>query len=93
MPMSIKIPGRIKKHNVNPYGLRSAFRVNNLVYDEYFGPNDIMGEIVTSDEGAVEIYMSIPEGSSDTQIRGNINFLDASDALVVILVCTLDQGE
>ena len=93
MPMWIKIPARVKKHNVNPYGLRSSFRVNNLVYDEYFGPNDIMGEIETNDEGAVEIYMSMPEGSTDTMIRGNINFVDASDATVVILICTLDLGE
>jgi hypothetical protein len=93
MPMSIKIPSKVRKHNVNPYNLRTAFRVNNLVYDEYFGPNDLMGEIQTSDEGAVEIYMSIPEGVTDTMIRGNINFVDASDATIVILVCTLDLSE
>lgn len=93
MPMAIKLPAKVKKHNVNPYNLRSAFRVNNLVYDEYFGPNDLMGEVQTNDEGAVEIYMSMPEGSTDTMIRGNINFADASDTPVVILVCTLDLGE
>ncbi len=93
MPMAIKIPANVKKHNVNPYGLRTSFRVNNLVYDEYFGPNDLMGEIETNDEGAVEIYMSMPEGTTDTMIRGNINFVDRSDATVVILVCTLDLGE
>jgi hypothetical protein len=52
-----------------------------------------MGEIELNDEGAVEIYMSMPEGTSDTMIRGNINFVDGSDATVVILVCTLDLGE
>lgn len=93
MPMEIKIPANVKKHNVNPYNIRSAFRVNDLVYDEYVGPGGYMGEIEVSDEGAVEIYMSMPEGSEDTMIRGNINFLDASDATVVILICTLDLGE
>lgn len=93
MPMAIKLPAKVKKHNVNPYNFRSAFRVNDLVYDEYFGPNDLMGEVQTNDEGAVEIYMSMPEGSTDTMIRGNINFTDASDTPVVILVCTLDLGE
>ena len=93
MPMAIKLPAKVKKHNVNPYGLKSAFRVNNVVYDEFFGPNDIMGEVVLSDEGAVEIYMSMPEGSTETMIQGNINFLDGADATVVILVCTLDLGE
>ena len=93
MPMAIKIPANVKKHNVNPYNIRSAFRVNDLVYDEYVGPGGYMGEIEVSDEGAVEIYMSMPEGSEDTMIRGNINFLDASDATVVILICTLDLGE
>ena len=93
LPMAVKIPAKVKKHNVNPYGLRTAFRVNNLVYDEYFGPNDFMGEIELNDEGAVEIYMSMPEGTTDTMIRGNINFVDGSDATVVILVCTLDLGE
>ena len=93
MPMSVKLPSTVRKHNVNPYNLRTAFRVNNLVYDEYFGPNDFMGEIETNDEGAVEIYMSMPEDVTDTMIRGNINFVDKSDATVVILICTLDLSE
>lgn len=93
MPMAIKLPAKVRKHNVNPYGLKSAFRVNNVIYDEYFGPNDIMGEVVLNDEGAVEIYMSMPEGTTENMIQGNINFLDGADATVVILVCTLDLGE
>lgn len=93
MPMAIKLPAKVKKHNVNPYGLRSSFRVNNVIYDEYFGPDDIMGEVVLNDEGAVEIYMSMPEGGTETMIQGNINFLDGADATVVILICTLDLGE
>ena len=93
MPMAIKIPANVKKHNVNPYNIRSSFRVNDLVYDEYIGPDGYLGEIEVSDEGAVEIYMSMPEDSADTMIRGNINFLDASDVPVVIIICTLDLGE
>ena len=93
MPLYIKIPASVKTHNVNPYGLRTSIRVNNLVYDEYFGPNDLLGEIETNEEGAVEIYMSMPEGSSETMIQGNINFVNAGGSTVVILVCTLDLGE
>jgi hypothetical protein len=93
MPLSIKIPASVKTHNVNPYSLRTSFRVNNLVYDEYFGPNDLLGEIEKNEEGAVEIYMSMPEGSTQTMIQGNINFVDAGGSTVIILVCTLDLGE
>ena len=83
----------MKKHNVNPYSLATSFRVNDTNCYEYFGPNKLLGEVVTDDEGAVEIYMNMPEGSSRTMIRGNINFTDASDATVVILICTLDLSE
>ena len=93
MPLAIKIPATVKTHNVNPYSLRTSFRVNNLVYDEYFGPNDLLGEIETDNEGAVEIYMSMPEESSETMIQGNINFVNGAGSTVVILICTLDLGE
>lgn len=93
MPLSVKIPATVKTHNVNPYGLRTSFRVNNLVYDEYFGPHDLLGEVETNEEGAVEIYMSMPEDSAETMIQGNINFVNAGGSTVVILVCTLDLGE
>lgn len=89
MPMSVKLPSNVKKHNVNPWILKDAIRVNNVPYDTDLGPSSTIGEITLDDEGAVEIYMNIPEGSDKTMIRGNINFLDASDAVIVVLVCTL----
>lgn len=93
MPMSVKLPSNVKKHNVNPWMLKDAIRVNNVPYDTDLGPSSTIGEITLDDEGAVEIYMNIPEGSDKTMIRGNINFLDASDAVIVVLVCTLDLRE
>lgn len=93
MPMSIKIPSNIKKHTVNPYSLKTAFRVNDTIYDEYFGPGDILGEVELSDEGSVEIYMSMPEGNTSDMIRGDIVFMDSAGNTVVILVCTLDLTE
>ena len=101
MPLKVKIPSSVKKHNVNPYSYRTFFKVNNLVYDEYFGPNDLLGEVETDGEGAVEIYMNRP----DTQVQiGNIemkentymsviNFVDKADGIVFVLVCTLDLSE
>ena len=41
-----------------------------------------------NDEGAVEIYMNMPEGKDF--LRGNINFTTSDDTIVAILVCTLD---
>ena len=93
MHMSVKLPSNVKKHNVNPWMLKDAIRVNNVPYDTDLGPSSAIGEITLDDEGAVEIYMNIPEGSDKTMIRGNINFLDASDAVIVVLVCTLDLRE
>lgn len=93
MPMSVKLPSNVKKHNVNPWMLKDAIRVNNVPYDTDLGPSSTIGEITLDDEGAVEIYMNIPEGSDKTMIRGNINFLDASDEVIVVLVCTLDLRE
>ena len=92
-PLSIKIPSKVKKHNVNPWEYKSCFRVNNLVYDEYWGPNDMMGEIELAEDSSVTIYMSMPEGSDKTMIRGNINFVGGSDGTVFILVCTLDVAK
>ena len=101
MPLKVKIPSKIKKHNVNPYFYRTFFKVNNLVYDEYFGPNDLLGEVELDNESAVEIYMNRPD--TVTQIggvelpenvyRSVINFVDKSDTVVFVLVCTLDLSE
>ena len=101
MPLKVKIPATVKKHNVNPYSYRAFFKVNNLVYDEYFGPNDLLGEVELDNEGAVEIYMNRPD--TNVQIGGEelpanvyrsvINFVDRSDAVVFVLVCTLDLSE
>lgn len=93
MPMSVKLPSDVRKHNVNPWMLKDAIRVNNVSYDTDLGPSLPIGAITLNDEGAVEIYMNIPEGSDKKMIRGNINFLDASDAVIVVLVCTLDLRE
>ena len=99
--MKVKIPATVKKHNVNPYSYRAFFKVNNLVYDEYFGPNDLLGEVELDNEGAVEIYMNRPD--TNVQIGGEelpanvyrsvINFVDRSDTVVFVLVCTLDLSE
>jgi hypothetical protein len=101
MPLKVKIPATVKKHNVNPYSYRAFFKVNNLVYDEYFGPNDLLGEVELDNEGAVEIYMNRPD--TNVQIGGEelpanvyrsvINFVDRSDTVVFVLVCTLDLSE
>ena len=101
MPLKVKIPATVKKHNVNPYAYRTFFKVNNLVYDEYFGPSDLLGEVEVDNEGAVEIYMNRPD--TNVQIGGEelpanvyrsvINFVDRSDTVVFVLVCTLDLSE
>ena len=101
MPLKIKIPASVKKHNVNPYAYRTFFTVNNLVYDEYFGVNDLLGEVETDDEGAVEIYMNQPDSKvqiGNLELKENsymavINFVDRADATVFVLVCTLDLSE
>ena len=89
-PLKIKVPETVVKHNVSPYDLRTNIRVNGIVYDEYFGPNDMLSEVVRDSDGAVEISMTMPEGSSEKMMRGNINFTSKSDGIVFILVCTLD---
>lgn len=101
MPLKIKIPASVRKHNVNPYMYRTFFKVNNVVYDESFGPNDIQGEVVLDDKGAVEIYMNRPDSVVNVDgvelpenvYMANINFLDKSDGTVFVLVCTLDLSE
>ena len=92
-PLSIKVPSKVKKHNVSPYELRDCFRVNDVIYDEYFGPNNILGEVVLSEDSSVTVHMSMHENSDKTMIRGNINFIGGSDAIVFVLVCTLDLAE
>lgn len=92
-PLSIKVPSKVKKHNVSPYELRDCFRVNDVIYDEYFGPNNILGEVVLTEDSALTIHMSMPENSDKTMIRGNINLSSGSDTIVFILVCTLDLAE
>ncbi len=101
MPLKIRIPSSVRKHNVNPYAYRSFFRVNDVIYDEYFGPSDILGEVALDDEGAVEIYMNRPDSVSqpdgitlpENVYMASVNFLDKSDAIVFVLVCTLDLSE
>ena len=101
MPLKIKLPASVKKHNVNPYLYKKYFMVNNLVYDEYSGPNDLRGEVELDDEGAVEIYMSQPDtvvqiGTEELPAgvyRAAINFTNLSDEVVFVLVCTLDLSE
>jgi len=100
MPLRIRIPDSVKKHTVNPYGYKNFFRVNDVIYDEFFGSEDLLGEVETDDEGSVEIYMDRPEtvaslGNNAPKLPENayravINFHDRSDGMIFILVCTLD---
>ena len=87
MPLSVILPLTVKKHNVNGWAESSYIRVNNAIYHETF-VNGVLGGIMLNDEGAVEIYMSMPEGKDF--LRGNINFTTSDDTIVAILVCTLD---
>ena len=90
-PVRIVIPSTIQKHNVNGYDDRLNIKVNNTIYDEYFGPNDILSEVVLDSNNSVEINMQLPDGKEF--IRGNINFIDAGgDSPRVIVVCTLDPN-
>ena len=101
MQLKIRIPASIKKHDVNPVAYKSSFKVNNLVYDESFGPEDILGEVELDDQGAVEVYMNRPETVvppegltlPENVYVANINFRNRADELVFILVCTLDLSE
>lgn len=88
LPLNITLPENIIKHNVNPYGNCRNIRVNDTVYEEYFGPNDILGEVVMDSNNSVAIYMTMPSGKD--YMRGNINFLSSGDTLAVILICTFD---
>ena len=101
MPLKIKIPASIKKHDVSPWVYKSYFKVNNAVYDESFGPEEIQGEIVLDDQGAVEIYMNRPDtvvepdgiNLPENVYMANINFRDRADNIIFILICTLDLSE
>lgn len=92
-PLSIKIPSKVKSHNVNPWEYKNCFRVNDVIYDEFFGPNGVMGEIVLAEDSSVTVHMSMPEDASTTMIRGNVNFLSGSGGTVFVLVCTLDLAK
>lgn len=92
-PLSIKIPSKIKSHNVSPWQYKDCFRVNDVIYDEFFGPNGVLGEIVLAEDSSVTIHMSMPEGAETTMIRGNVNFLGGSGGTVFVLVCTLDLAK
>lgn len=88
-PLRIVLPEDIKIHNVNPYANRYDIRVNDTLYDEYFGPNEILGEVVLDSANSVEIIMELPEG--EDFMRGNINFMtETSESPAIILVCTID---
>lgn len=87
-PIRIILPSEVKIHNSNPWNMKNYLRVNDTIYDEYIGPNDLIGEVVMNLDNSVAIYMDLPEGSDF--MRGNINFLDSSNRIVVNLVCTLD---
>lgn len=88
-PLRIVLPAEVKTHNVNPYANRYDIRVNDTLYEEFFGPNGLVGEVVLDSDNSVEIIMELPEGQDF--LRGNINFMsEASETPVVILVCTID---
>ena len=87
--LRIVLPEDIKTHNVNPYANRYDIRVNGTLYDEYFGPDGIVGEVVLDSDNSVVISMEMPEGQDF--LRGNINFMTpASESPAIILVCTID---
>ena len=88
-PLRIVLPEDTKTHNVNPYANRYDIRVNDTLYDEYFGPDGIVGEVVLDSDNSVEISMELPEGQDF--LRGNINFMSTtSESPTIILVCTID---
>lgn len=89
-PVRIVLPSNIRTHNVNPYNYSTNIRVNNTIYDEYFGPNDILSEVVLDSDYSVEINMYLPEGKDS--VRGNINFNNGAGDIKIILICTLDPS-
>lgn len=88
-PLRIVLPEEVKAHNTNPWSMRTFLRVNDTIWDEYFGPNDILGEVVKDSDNSVAIYMDLPAGAEF--MRGNINFTDSSGNIIVTLVCELDK--
>jgi hypothetical protein len=89
-PVRIVLPSYIRTHNVNPYTYSKNLRVNDTIYDEYFGPNDILSEVVLDSDKSVEINMYLPDGKDS--VRGNINFNNGAGDLKIILICTLDPS-
>ncbi len=89
-PVRIVLPSYIRTHNVNPYNYSRNLRVNDTIYDEYFGPNDILSEVVLDSDKSVEINMYLPDG--EDSVRGNINFNNTAGDLKIILICTLDPS-
>lgn len=102
--LNITLPRTVKTHINNPYKYSSYFSVNDNVYGEYFGPNDLLNEVVRDSKGSVSITMTMP--SSDVlpegvgYLRGTIHFLsgnattsDSSANIEIILICTLDPTE
>lgn len=89
-PVRIVLPSYIRTHNVNPYTYSKNLRVNDTIYDEYFGPNDILSEVVLDSDKSVEINMYLPDG--EDSVRGNINFNNGAGDLKIILICTLDPS-
>ena len=86
MPMRISIPAASVMYTPNPYMKRNIFVVNGLNYDETVGRFDFI-------EGGVDIYMTLPEGSTSTYERGNILFYNSDSSVILALVCTLDLRE
>lgn len=86
MPMRISIPAASVMYTPNPYMKRNIFVVNGLNYDETVGRFDFI-------EGGVDIYMTLPEGSTSTYERGNILFYNSESSVILALVCTLDLRE
>ena len=90
-PVRIVLPKNIQTHNVNPYSIRTNFRVNNTIYDEYRGPSHILSEVVLDPDNSVEINMYLPDGKES--LRGRINFIEkggSTSTPTVILICTID---
>lgn len=89
-PVRVVLPEDVKSHTVSPYAYYRSIRVNNTIYDEYFGPNDILGEVVLDSGNSVEIIVELPDGKDS--FRGNIDFNDASGNMLLTIVCTLDPS-
>jgi hypothetical protein len=88
-PLRITIPAEVNQFNSNPWSYKEYLRVNDMTYDEYWGPNSILGEVVKDSENSVYIHMDLPEGSD--YLRGNINFTNNKNyGIIMTLICTID---